>query len=179
MKQSYRLSSKPSLFPEGTGLTGRVSDVVGRTTVRFKKIIALTHRYRLDKDNFAIRRNEIDATVGTARTYVQIGYLRLNRDVSLGIEDLRDREEVRLGGRVQVAKFWSVYGSTIIDLTSRNEDAFSVADGYEPVRHRIGIEYEDDCLRLGVSWRRDYESSGEVQRGNTFQLRLSFRNLGR
>jgi LPS-assembly protein len=177
--QSYRLSSKPSLFPEGTGLTGRVSDVVGRTTVKFKNIVALTHRYRLDKDNFAIRRNEIDATVGTARTYVQVGYLRLNRDVSLGIEDLRDREEVRLGGRIQLARFWSVYGSTIIDLTSKNEDALSVADGYEPVRHRVGLEYEDDCLRLGVSWRRDYESSGEVQRGNTFQLRLSFRNLGR
>ena len=29
--QSYRLTDKPSLFPQGTGLTDRWSDFVGRT----------------------------------------------------------------------------------------------------------------------------------------------------
>ncbi len=177
--QSFRLSSKPSLFPDGTGLTDRVSDIVGRTTVKFKRLVSFTHRYRLDKDNLAIRRNEIDATIGNARTYATIGYLRLDRNVTPGIEDLRDREEIRLGGRLQLTRFWSVFGSTIIDLTDKGEDSSRVADGYQPVRHRLGVEYEDDCLRLGLSWRRDYEALGEAQRGNTFQLRLSFRNLGR
>ena len=31
--QSYRLSDKPALFPDGTGLTSRTSDIVGRTTI--------------------------------------------------------------------------------------------------------------------------------------------------
>jgi LPS-assembly protein len=177
--QSYRLSSKPTLFPDGTGLTNRTSDVVGRTTIKFKKLVSLTHRYRLDKDNFAVRRNELDATIGTDKTYGVIGYLRLNRNIGPQLEDLRDREEVRLGGRVQVAKFWSVFGSTIIDLTGRREDPVSLADGYEPIRHRLGVQYEDDCLTLGLTWRRDYDASGDARRGNTFQLRLSLRNLGR
>lgn len=177
--QSYRLSSKPSLFLDGTGLTDRVSDIVGRTTIKFKRLVSLTHRYRLDKDNFAIRRNEIDATIGTSRTYGTVGYLRLNRDVTQGIEDLRDRQEIRFSGRVQVARFWSIFGSAIVDLTSRRDDPASTANGFQPIRHRVGVDYEDDCLRIGVSWRRDYEPSGDVQRGNTFQLRLSFRHLGR
>ncbi len=63
--QSYRLSDKPSLFPDGTGLTDRTSDVVGRTTVAYKDFLRLTHRFRLDKDNLAVRRNEIDATIGS------------------------------------------------------------------------------------------------------------------
>jgi LPS-assembly protein len=177
--QSYRLSSKPSLFPEGTGLTSRTSDIVGRTTIKFKRLVSLTHRYRLDKDNLAIRRNEVDATIGTDSTYAVVGYLRLNRDVDSSIEDLRDREEIRLGGRVQFAKYWSLFGSAIVDLTGRREDPLSLADGYEPIRHRLGIAYEDDCLRLGLTWRRDYDASGDARRGNTFQLQLSFRNLGR
>ncbi|MEQ1548143.1 MAG: LPS assembly protein LptD [Chakrabartia sp.] len=177
--QSYRLSSKSTLFPDGTGLSSRTSDIVGRTSIKFKKLVSLTHRYRLDKDSLAIRRNEFDATVGTAKTYGTVGYLRLNRDIGPQLEDLRDREEVRLGGRVQVSKFWSLFGSTIIDLTDRAEDPFSLADGYEPVRHRVGIAYEDDCLTLGLTWRRDYDASGDAKRGNTFQLRLSLRNLGR
>ncbi|MFM9852591.1 MAG: LPS-assembly protein LptD [Sphingomonadaceae bacterium] len=177
--QSYRLSSKPSLFLDGTGLTDRVSDIVGRTTIRFRNLVSFTHRYRLDKDNFAIRRNEVDATFGNARTNATIGYLQLNRDVTPGVEDLRDREEIRVSGRVQVARFWSLFGSAIVDLTGRRDDPTSTSDGFQPIRHRIGVQYEDDCLQLGVSWRRDYESSGDVVRGNTFQLRLSFRHLGR
>jgi LPS-assembly protein len=177
--QSYRLSSKPSLFLDGTGLTDRLSDIVGRTTVRFKDLISLTHRYRLDKDGFAIRRNEIDATIGNAQTFATIGYLRLNRDVTLSVEDLRDREELRVSGRVQVARFWSLFGSAIVDLTGRRDDPSRTSDAIQPIRHRIGVQYEDDCLRIGLSWRRDYVTSGDVARGNTFQLRLSFRNLGR
>lgn len=176
--QSYRLTSKAALFPDGTGLTSRTSDIVGRTTLKFRRLVSLTHRYRLDKDNFAVRRNEIDMTVGTDKTYALIGYLRLNRDIDPAIEDLRDREEIRLGGRVQFARYWSAFGSTTIDLTDRSEDPITLADGYEPIRHRLGVAYEDDCLRLGLTWRRDYDASGDARRGNTFQLRLSLKNLG-
>jgi LPS-assembly protein len=177
--QSYRLTSKATLYPDGTGLTNRLSDIVGRTTVKYKRWVSLTHRYRLDKDNLAIRRNEIDATIGSDKTYAVIGYLRLNRDVSLGIEDLRDREELRLGGRVQIARYWSLFGSAIVDLTGTNDDPTSTSNGYQPIRHRLGIAYEDDCLRMGLSWRRDYDESGDARRGSTYQLQLSFKNLGR
>ena len=176
--QSYRLDRQESILPDGTGLSDRTSDIVGRTTVRYKNFVSLIHRYRLDKDNLAVRRNEIDATVGSKKTYAMVGYLRLNRNAQAALEDLQDREELRLGGRVQFARFWSVFGSTVIDLTDAKEDPVSVSDGYEPVRHRLGIAYEDDCLTLGFTWRRDYQTNGDARKGNGFQLRLAFRNIG-
>ncbi len=175
--QSYRLDDKQSIFPNGTGLNDRLSDYVGRTTVRFGRLVDFTHRWRLDKDNFAIRRNEIDATVGGRRTFAEIGYSRLNRDIA--IEDLPDREEVRAGGRVQLTRFWSVFGSVILDLTSRSDDPLSIADGFDPIRHRIGIAYEDECLEFGVTWKRDYTQVQDVRRGNSFLLKLALKNLGR
>ena len=177
--QSYRLTREPSIFPDGTGLTDRFSDVVGRTRVRFGRFIDLTHRYRLDKDNFAVRRNELDLTIGTDLTYAQIGYLRLNRDISPTVEDLRDKEELRLAGRWQFHTFWSVFGSTVLDLTGKDEDPLSLADGYEPVRHRLGITYEDDCLELGVAWKRDYERIGEFRKGSTFSINFALKGIGR
>ncbi|HEX4693725.1 LPS-assembly protein LptD [Sphingomonas sp.] len=177
--ESYRLSSKPTIFPDGTGLTDRWSDIVGRTEVRIRDFVSVVHRYRLDKDNFAIRRNEIDATVGTKRTYILLGYLRLNRNISTTLEDLRDREEARVGARVGFARFWSIFGSATVDLTDRNEDPLSISDGFDPVRHRLGVQYEDDCLRLGLTWRRDYQTTGDARRGNSFLLTLAFKNLGR
>jgi LPS-assembly protein len=175
--QSYRLTDRNTIFPDGTGLSDKASDVVGRTEIRFKDLVKLTHRFRLDKDNFAIRRNEIDATVGTRGTYLQVGYLRLNRDIST-VEDLSDREEIRLAGRIRVARYWSLFGSTIIDLTDKKEDPFIVSDGFDPIRHRIGIAYDDDCLSFGFTWRRDYQPTGDARRGNSFLFRLAFRNLG-
>lgn len=177
--QSYNLTSRPSLFPDGTGLNGRVSDIVGRTVIHFRDFLTLTHRYRIDKDNLAVRRNEIDATIGSRSTYIQLGYLRLNRDIGPALEDLQDREEARVGARVQVARFWSVSGSALIDLTNKNEDITSQSNGFQPVRHRLGITYEDDCLRLGFTWKRDYETTGDAVRGNSFILTLAFKNLGR
>lgn len=176
--QSYRLNNRESILPDGTGLSDRMSDMVGRTTVRYKDFVSLIHRFRLDKDGLSVRRNEVDATIGSRKTYAMVGYLRLNRNAAPGLEDLQDREELRLGGRVQFARFWSLYGSTVIDLTDAKEDPLSVADGYEPVRHRLGITYEDDCLSLGLTWRRDYLAAGDARKGNSYQLRLAFRNIG-
>jgi len=176
--QSYRLSNRASIFPDGTGLSDKASDIVGRSEFRFKDLVKLTHRFRLDKDNLAVRRNEVDATIGSRGTYVQAGYLKLNRNIGPTVEDLADREEIRLASRIRVARYWSVFGSTIVDLTDANEDPFIMSDGFDPIRHRLGLAYDDDCLSLSLTWRRDYQPVGDSQRGNSFLFRLAFRNLG-
>ena len=33
-------------------------------------------------------------------------------------------------------------------------------------------------LTLGLTWRRDYLAAGDARKGNSFQLRLAFRNIG-
>jgi len=177
--QSYRFGALRDIFPEGTGLTGRVSDIVGRTQVRYGRFIDVTHRYRIDKNNFAVRRNEIDLTVGTAQTYAQVGYLKLNRNIDPAIEDLRDKEELRVAARVLFNRYWSIFGASVIDLTDRSEDPMSLADGWQPVRNRLGIEYEDDCLQLGVTWRRDYERIGTFRKGSTFAIHLALKGVSR
>ncbi|MEL0212673.1 MAG: LPS assembly protein LptD, partial [Novosphingobium sp.] len=176
--QSYRLSTQASILPDGTGLTNRASDYVGRTTVRFGDIIKLTHRFRLDKDSFALRRNEFDATIGDHRRYAEIGYLKLNRNIATTFEDLQDREELRVAARTPITKAFSVFGSAIVNLTDRDEDPTRTSDGYQMLRHRLGVAYTDDCLDLSFTWRRDYVNIGDAVRGNSFQISLSLKNLG-
>lgn len=176
--QSYRVGKDPDVLIDGTGISERVSDFVGRTEVRFRDFVSVTHRYRLDKDNFAIRRNEIDATVGSRRDYVELGYLRLNRDISRDTEDLRDREELRLASRFTIAGYWSIFGAGVFNLTDRNEDPTQTSDGFEPLRTRLGVAYQDDYLEFGFTWRRDFIDQGDAERGDTFQVFFTLRNLG-
>lgn len=175
--QSYRFKRNQAILPDGTGLSERVSDFVGRTEVRFRDRVKLTSRYRLDKDDLSIRRAEFDATIGNERDYVELGYLRLNRDIS-SLEDLQDREELRAAGRFTFAKYWSLFGSGVFNLTDRNEDPTNGSDGFEPIRTRLGLAYEDDFFNFGFTWRRDYITAGDAERGNTFQLFLTVKNLG-
>ena len=177
--QSYRLATEPTILPDGTGLSGRFSDYVGRVSVKYGPWFELTERFRLDKSSFKLHRNEIDATIGNRRTYLLVGYLLLDRDIDPSLEDLQDRQELRLGGRVQVTRYWSVYGSTVIDLTTRSQDPTSMSDGFQPVRERLGLQYENECITLGISWRRDYNPIGDARRGNTFSFRLALKNIGR
>lgn len=176
--QSYRLTDEPALFPQGTGLTSEFSDWVGRTEVRFRDFIRFTHRYRVDKDSFAVRRNEIDAAIGSDETYAEIGYLRLNRDIDAEFEDLQDREELRAAGRVAFARYWSVFGSAVVNLTNREEDPTFTSDGFKPLRTRLGIAYADDCLEFGFTWRRDYVQLADAQDGDSFRVYFTLRNLG-
>jgi LPS-assembly protein len=176
--QSFRLEApRPDLFPEGTGLSGRVTDFVGRTEVRFRNLVQFTHRFRLDKDSLAIRRNEVDATVGSRRTYLELGYLRLNRDIAT-VEDLRDREELRAAARVAIGRKWSLFGSGVFNLTDRDEDPVFQNDGFQPIRTRLGVAYADDCIEFGATWRRDFIDAGDARRGNAFQVFFALRNLG-
>ena len=176
--QSYRLSTQKTLLPDGTGLSSRMSDVVGRTSLRFRDIVQFTHRFRLDKDGLKLRRNEFDATIGNHRTYAEVGYLRLNRNIPSTFEDLRDREEVRVSGRIAFARRWSVFGSAVVNLTRLADDPSQASDGFQMLRHRLGFAYADDCLDLALTWRRDYITTGDATRGSTIQFNFSLRGLG-
>ena len=175
--QSYRLSSAPDLFPAGTGLTNPLSDIVARATIQYGRFLSLTDRLRLDKGNLAIRRQEADLTLGTSRNYVQLAYTRLKRNI--GIEDLPDTHETRAAARFQFARYWSVFGSTILDLGGSPLTSFTNNQEFQPVRHRVGLAYDDECFSFSFAWRRDYLTIVDRPAGNSFLFRVAFKNLGR
>jgi hypothetical protein len=100
--------------------------------------VSLTHRFRLDKDNLAIRRNEIDATTRFAKHLcgAQLSAAQSQRHEQL--EDLADREEARIGARIAMSRSGQLFGSTVVDLTDKKEAPGVLSDGFEPVRHRLG-----------------------------------------
>jgi len=42
----------------------------------------------------------------------------------------------------------------------------------------VGVAYQDDCLDLSLTWRKDYIAIGDTKRGNTFEIHIGLRNLG-
>ena len=50
--------------------------------------------------------------------------------------------------------------------------------GFEPLRTRLGVAYQDDCLEFGLTWRRDFVRTGDARKGNTYQVYFALKNLG-
>jgi LPS-assembly protein len=176
--ESYRLTSKPTLLPAGTGLSGRLSDIVGRTEVRYRDFFKITHRYRIDHDTLGFRRNEIDASVGSEKTYVELGYVKLNRHFDPTIEDLQDSTELRASARIAFARYLSIFGSGILDIDDTSVVNGVTLDKYQPLRTRLGFSYNSDCLEVDLTWRKDFVTIGDVSKGSSFELHFSLKNLG-
>ncbi len=176
--QSYRFTNNDTLLPPGTGLTDRFSDYVGRVELRYKDFITFTDRFRIDHDSFAVHRNEIDATIGSERTYFELGYLRLNRETATSLEDLQDSNELRAAGRVAIGPYWSAFGSGVFDLSQSNLLPGQPNAAFQPLRTRLGVSYKSDCLELDFTYRRDYITIGDAVQGSSFMLHLSLKHLG-
>ena len=84
-----------------------------------------------------------------------------------------------MAGRIKFARYWAIFGASVIDLTDKSEDPLSLADGWQPVRNRLGISYEDECLEVGLTWRRDYERIGAFRKGSTFAIHLALKGISR
>ncbi len=176
--QSYRLTNNANYLPAGTGLANRLSDYVGRFELRYRDFLTFTERFRVDHTSFAVHRNEVDATVGSERTYFELGYLRLNRQTAFSLEDLQDSNELRAAGRVAIGPYWSVFGSGVFDLSQNNLPQNQSSSAFQPLRTRFGVSYKSDCLELDFTYRRDYITIGDAVQGSSFMLHLSLKHLG-
>lgn len=176
--QSYRFTDNDTLLPPGTGLSSRLSDYVGRFEVRYRDFLTFTERFRVDHDSFAVHRNEVDATLGSERTYFELGYLRLNRETALSLEDLQDSNELRAAARVAIGPYWSVFGSGVFDLSQDNLLSKKSNSAFQPLRTRLGLAYRSDCLELDFTYRRDYITIGDATQGSSFMLHLALKHLG-
>ena len=164
--QSYRVESNSVIFPKGSGLSGNFSDLVGRWDTKLSKSMGIAHRFRLDKDTLRVRRNEIDVQYGADEGGVNIGYFQLNRNRQE--EGLDDREEIRMGAYFKPKNNWMIFGDVIQNLTS----------GSDPVSHRLGLKYQNECLEFRLSWRKSYTEDRDIVPGSSINFSIRLKHLG-
>ena len=91
--QSFRVKADDT-FEKGSGLEDNRSDFVGRVQMVLSDYLDLAYRFRLDRDDFASRRSEVDVDVGPEWLRVQLGFLSLD-DAPADLTQFGTREEIR------------------------------------------------------------------------------------
>tara|TARA_B100000674_G_scaffold496519_1_gene526961 strand:- start:2351 stop:4540 length:2190 start_codon:yes stop_codon:yes gene_type:complete len=169
--QSYRLDESDD-FGSDSGLDEHFSDVVGRIRVRPARYVDALYRFRLDKDDFAARRNEFTASMGVPLLRLEVGYLSIDQqnliDSQDPQDDFRDREEITLDIRSKFTDRWGVGASTRRDLTS----------GVGALQHGAFLSYKDDCLEFRANYSRTFTRDRDVRPTDTISLRIALKTLG-
>ena len=159
--EAFRLKPDPNFGPI-LGITDNNSDLIGRFTIKFTKHFSLTHRVDIDQATGELRRNEvyIDGTWG--RSVVEVSYLKLSQEeAALG---LQSREVVNAQATVGLFDHWAVFAGGRRDL----ENSRMLDDEF-------GVGYEDECLGVSISYRRDYTTDRDVPPSTSVLLRFNLK----
>ena len=162
--QSIR-SGPDRLFEQGSGLEDTVSDYVGRLDMSPGGGVNLSYRFRLAKDELALRRSDLKLSFGPPRLRMNLQYLRLSQELT-GL-DIDDREELNASLRLQVLDNLAVGAKITRDLELDR-----------PISNSFGLIYGNSCLELTAGIERRFTERGELEDETRFSVRLGFRSLG-
>lgn len=177
--QIFFITCPVSDLPAGTGLSGGTSDVVAAATLRVDRDWRLLVHTRVDDKSAELRRLDVEGSWSTGPADVLVSYTKIDRGDAARIgADFPNYQDVALAMRLRFAKYWTATGGTVINLRQSGDEPLTFEDGFQPVRRRFGLSYDDECISIGVSWKREYDPTGNAS-GDNFKLRFSIKTLGR
>lgn len=164
--QQFRIQDTAAFDP-ATGLGGGSSDIVGSVGLRYKNRAGIENRFRLDNDDFTIKRAESTAYINTRRLNARASYVRLIEEDALNIlNDLERREELTATARVRLQRNWYAGGAWRIDLEDN-----------QTIRRDFTLSYEDECSTFGVTFRRDETRVGSVRPDTAVLVSFTLKSL--
>ncbi|HEY7990320.1 MAG TPA: LPS assembly protein LptD [Stellaceae bacterium] len=162
--QSYAFQTDTEFLP-GSGLTTRLSDVVGRITLTPIQELNLIYRFRLAENDLAMRVQEIAAQLGPPRLNLRLSYTQLAPLASF--PEQVERKEAGITLAFAINEYWSADIQEIRDFSNK-VDILSGA----------GVTYRDECLSFTTSVGRTGIQIGDVKPGISVLFTFVFKNLG-
>ena len=162
--QSYRLETD-SVFAAGSGVEDNFSDFVGRIEIKPTYALGLRYRFRFDKDDWSVRRNELDLQVGPPALNLNLGYTLI--DTAPQTNEFGDREELNWTLSSRLSRYWSAFGGQRIDLVQ------NIA-----LQSRIGLVYADECFYIQAVFERSEFSDREIEPEDSVFVNIVFKYLG-
>jgi LPS-assembly protein len=165
--RSY-LQDAASIYPTGSGLERQRSDYVGRLRLAPVSWFEVLGRGRLDSQSTEPRLWDTTATVFADRFSLSVGYLLTQPEQNVSTTQ---REEISLGGRLQLTKHWRVGAFGRYDIA---RERF--------VAGQAVLTYEDECLifetRLAENRAIDTTNGQQYASGTVLLFRVALKTIG-
>lgn len=157
--QQYREDNDPN-FPISNDPNSHLSDYVGKVGLNYAPV-SIAYRFRLDKDNFAPHRSEVDSSYNAYPFNVSLSYLSLKDDPVLA-----SRQQVAASSSINFTKEWLWIANVNRDLLL---DQF--------ITLGTGVAYQNECTIIAGVINRQYTEEADIKPSTTFQFRVFLKNL--
>lgn len=169
--QSYQLGGLNSFAQSDfvnvgaeSGLENKRSDYVAMLGLSNQTGLAFATRGRFDKDNFEIRRGEIEAAHQGQTVQTSLNYAYISKQPEYGYE--KDRQEISLSASTRFKDNWRVFGSGTYDIVSETL-----------VKASSGLAYDDECFTYAMAYTQNRAPDhGKIS--HSVGVNISFRTLG-
>ena len=166
LAQSYQLNKQTS-FSDHTGNDGHFSDYVGRIYAAPSDYLDLIYRFRIDREDYNFKYNELAAKFGTSmlNLYVSYIYMQKNRDV---LTALSERNELYTSLHVEQTRDWSINHFNRQDLVHNGGS----------LEHGGNLTYEDECFMFVTNVKKSNSNDPELDDSYEFTFSFYLKTLG-
>ncbi len=177
--RTFRAQNDPQ-FTALSGLQGTDSDWVVAATSQPVSGLSLFTRSRLDKDSFALRREEAGVSYGSPTFSASVRYdlnetglqeiapgATLTTGQAIGDTIIGRTEDIQLGGFYFFTRHWGVSANVSRDL---QQNDFPIA--------QLGLIYDNECVRVDVLYTHDETYGNVIGNSNSVTFRISLSTLG-
>lgn len=148
------------------GLETGFSDIVGRLAVRPDPFIEATTRFRIDRNEFTMRRGSLTVSAGPPWLRGSVSYTTLSprRPTSAAPSDAKQAD---VSAALRLGRFWSVGARHSHDLVG---EAGALSSG-------IGLSYRDECLFASLDLNRRYSGQRDIEDTTEVYFQIKLRNF--
>ena len=177
--RTFRAQNDPQ-FTALSGLQGTDSDWVVAASSQPAPGISLFTRSRLDRDSFALRREEAGVGYNSSTFSASVRYdlnengLQelapgdvLTNGQAIGDTIIGRTEDIQVNGYVFFTRHWGVSANVSRDL---QQNVFPIA--------QVGLIYDNECVRVDVLYTRDETYGNVIGNSNSVTFRISLSTLG-
>jgi len=172
--QSYRFE-RSSVFAPGSGLEDRLSDIVGRLAVVTGSYVDFLYRFRLDKSDLAMKRQEAQISAGPKSLRASVSFISISATPgsssiagSPGSSGVPAGNQIGAAINAELTRTWSL----------ALNDTRSFGSGGATIGAGVSLTYRDDCFAVVTSVTQSGIRVGDVRPGVSVLLTLIFKNLG-
>ena len=152
-----------------------LSDYVGRLNFDFNQAVSFSYRYKLDKDTFVNKRNELETTLRYNKMYIRTNLLYYKDGLIL--EEVKNRRELEIETGVNDFKGFSTSVNARKNLSSKkdNHGLYVDPNGFISVGGRL--QYLNDCILYQFEVNRDYTKTKDRGTNTTYLFKVLLKNL--
>ncbi len=164
--QSHQFKES-NLFPDGSGLENKQSDIVAEIDSSILGHLDLNYRVQLEHDNFKAKKHELNAKAAMGRFTAHTRYLLA--DAVEGTNITESREQLLLGGGYRINDDWRVRAAALRDFGDDDPGLRSAS---------AELSYIDECFTFSLSGIRDLSNDSTGSSETKFLARIGLKNIG-